>query len=118
MDTLQFRDFIHKKAQRGEALSEDEIGTLATETADLAGNEPVRGHSVAKESINVEEAKWASKAYEVLGKPVNEITKGEARDLQAKETRAFAKLPAKGSLASHVQSIADQNEDLRFRENA
>lgn len=45
MDTLQFRDFIHKKAQRGEALSEDEIGTLATETADLAGNEPVRGHS-------------------------------------------------------------------------
>ncbi|KAL2007481.1 hypothetical protein VTN00DRAFT_8919 [Thermoascus crustaceus] len=99
-DTLQFREHIHHKARRGEAMSEDEIGTLAQETADLGGNVPVKGPSTTEESINVEQAKWASKAYEVLGKPANEITKDEARDIQAKE------------------SIADQNEDIRFRENA
>ncbi|KAL1964570.1 hypothetical protein VTN77DRAFT_6867 [Rasamsonia byssochlamydoides] len=105
MSTLQFRERIHERARKGERLSDEEIAEITRESAELAGAD-----SGPTEEVNPQQAQWATQADKVLSKPANRISRVDASDLHSKEARAFENLPAQGSVASHVQSIADKNE--------
>lgn len=87
------------------------------------------------EEVNPQQAQWATQADQILSKPANRISRVDASELHSKEVshpvflhmlygciggdadwfgwlqaRAFENLPAQGSVASHVQSVADRNE--------
>ncbi|KAJ9298326.1 hypothetical protein DTO271G3_3931 [Paecilomyces variotii] len=116
--TTEIRAEFHERAKRGQALNDDEREAVIKAEASLGGGEEIgRGFAdEAPQQVNPHQCAWASKADQVLGKRLDRITKDDARELQSKETRAFDQLPAKASLASNVQSVADQNEDTRFPE--
>ncbi|KAH2573437.1 hypothetical protein KXV70_009264 [Aspergillus fumigatus] len=94
MDTLRFRERVHQRRRHSQPLTDEEITYITQQSAELA-----------------DESLTASKAEQVLSKPLNEITMDDARNLTSKEARAFADLPATGSVASHVRSAAEKNAD-------
>ncbi|KAJ9215704.1 hypothetical protein DTO166G4_2810 [Paecilomyces variotii] len=120
--TTEIRADLHERAKRGQALNDDEREAVIKAEASLGGEEIGRGFAdeapapAPSQEVNPHQCAWASKADDVLSQRLDRVTKDDARDLQSKETRAFDKLPAKASLASNVQSVADQNEDTRFPE--
>ncbi|OJJ43169.1 hypothetical protein ASPZODRAFT_19858 [Penicilliopsis zonata CBS 506.65] len=102
MSTLQFRDKVHERAREGERLSDQEITSIVEQSAELGGAESDR--------LNVGQSAWAAWSDRILSKPANAINTADARMMHQKETRAFDNLPAQGSVASHVQSVAQKNE--------
>ncbi|KAL1979623.1 hypothetical protein VTN96DRAFT_5426 [Rasamsonia emersonii] len=105
--TLQFRGRLHDRARKGERLTDEEIGEITRESAELAGAD---SGSWPTEEVNPQQAQWATQADQILSKPANRISRVDASELHSKEARAFENLPAQGSVASHVQSVADRNE--------
>lgn len=81
-------------------------------------------------TLNPDQVKWAAKADEILSKPADRISSDDARVLHSREvstlsiptalghdilrevkkTKAFDRLPATGTVTSHVQSVAEKNE--------
>ncbi|KAF4215135.1 hypothetical protein CNMCM8980_010672 [Aspergillus fumigatiaffinis] len=104
MDTLRFRERVHQRRRHSQPLTDEEITyiTQQSETFRAKGT---------RDQVNPDQIRWASKAEQVLSKPLNEITMDDARNLTSKEARAFADLPATGSVASHVHSAAEKNAD-------
>ncbi|GAD97749.1 hypothetical protein NFIA_089710 [Paecilomyces variotii No. 5] len=119
-NTREIRAELHDRARRGQNLNEEEREQIIKAEGSLGGEEIGRGFAdeapepAPSQLVNPNQCAWAAKADNVLSKRVDRITKDDARDLQSEETRAFDKLPAQASLASNVQSVADQNEDTRF----
>ncbi|KAJ5826450.1 hypothetical protein N7474_003588 [Penicillium riverlandense] len=96
MDSLQFGHRMFERVRRGERLTDEEIGVIANKSIELAGVEPRRERS--------------TKPDQVLSKPVDEFSQQDAREVSSKESRAFANVPATGSLSSNVQSVAERND--------
>ncbi|KAL1991285.1 hypothetical protein VTN49DRAFT_5789 [Thermomyces lanuginosus] len=103
--TLQFRQVMNDRARRGERLTDEEIDEITRETIDLAGT---------SSNENSLQSEWANRSREILQKPANRLTNNDARELHSLEFRAFERLPAQGSLSSHVMSQADKNERRLF----
>ncbi|KAJ5083850.1 hypothetical protein NUU61_008429 [Penicillium alfredii] len=96
---------MHQRARKGQRLTDEEIGFITNKTAELAG-----ASSDQKDTLNPSQARWAVKAEQVLSKPADGITQKDAREMASKESQAFEMLPATGSVASHVQSVAERNQ--------
>ncbi|CEJ56196.1 hypothetical protein PMG11_02413 [Penicillium brasilianum] len=103
MDTLQFRNRLDKRARRGERLSDEEIEFITNKSAELA-DAPTEN-----DRVHPDQVAWAVRAHHALSKPANEINEQDASEVMSKESRAFDKLPATGSVASHVQSAGQKN---------
>ncbi|GIJ89107.1 hypothetical protein Asppvi_008036 [Aspergillus pseudoviridinutans] len=104
MDTLRFRERVHQRRRHSQPLTDEEITYITQQSAELADE-------ALTDKVNPDQIRWASKAEQVLSKPLNEITMDDARNLTSKEARAFADLPATGSVASHVHSAAEKNAE-------
>ncbi|GIJ98268.1 hypothetical protein Aspvir_000384 [Aspergillus viridinutans] len=123
MDTLRFRERVHQRRRHSQPLTDEEITYITQQSAELADEaltgkafEFVRvgeifGAKSTRDQVNPDQIRWASKAEQVLSKPLNEITMDDSRNLTSKEARAFADLPATGSVASHVHSAAEKNAE-------
>ncbi|EBA27501.1 conserved hypothetical protein [Aspergillus fumigatus Af293] len=118
MDTLRFRERVHQRRRHSQPLTDEEITYITQQSAELADESltvfnlvEVFGAKRTRDQVNPDQIRWASKAEQVLSKPLNEITMDDARNLTSKEARAFADLPATGSVASHVRSAAEKNAD-------
>ncbi|GFF33550.1 hypothetical protein IFM61606_01917 [Aspergillus udagawae] len=123
MDTLRFRERVHQRRRHSQPLTDEEITYITQQSAELA-DEALAGKALKcfcarqifraetpGDQVNPDQIRWASKAEQVLSKPLNEITMDDARNLTSKEARAFADLPATGSVASHVHSAAEKNAE-------
>ncbi|RHZ47484.1 uncharacterized protein CDV56_101313 [Aspergillus thermomutatus] len=123
MDTLRFRERVHQRRRHSQPLTDEEITYITQQSAELA-DEVYSGKTFEwfrvseilqaknpRDQVNPDQIRWASKAEQVLSKPLNEITMDDARNLSSKEARAFADLPATGSVASHVHSAAEKNAE-------
>ncbi|ODM20224.1 hypothetical protein SI65_03277 [Aspergillus cristatus] len=100
MDTIQFRHRINARRRDGQPLRDDEINFITSQSTDLAGSPDTK---------YPEQVQWAAKAEQILSKPANEISTDDAKNVTAKEAHAFDALPVLGSVASHIQSVADKN---------
>ncbi|KAI9155129.1 hypothetical protein HJFPF1_07703 [Paramyrothecium foliicola] len=78
---------------------------------------PVAGRdAAAAQSLIDKERNLAAKVSEVNNKPVEEISKGDAMELQSRQDRVLgtgARTP--GSLAVQIQSQVDHNEAAKYK---
>ncbi|KAI8959035.1 hypothetical protein F5Y11DRAFT_334218 [Daldinia sp. FL1419] len=108
---LPSKEELHKRAVEGHPITQTEASQLAAAETDITGFGPIKGGPAAvAQSEHDRQQNFIAKAGEIARKPVNQITKEDAAQVQKAEARALGEPPGKGSTAAHVQSLADQNE--------
>lgn len=111
MSTLQFRERIHERAARGEALTDDEVEEITRESAELAGadsGESLTYHNITLQTsaedrphsrdvntgptdvVDPLRSQWASRSDQILHKPANTINQTDARELHSKEVLSLS----------------------------
>ncbi|KAK1763414.1 hypothetical protein QBC33DRAFT_549620 [Phialemonium atrogriseum] len=102
---------IQKKAAEGSPITQPEASALASDETDMTGFGPIKGGTAATaQSIHDRQRNFTTTAGDLARKPPEEITKGDAADVQKKEARALGGVPpGRGSTSAYVQSMADHN---------
>ncbi|KAF4338742.1 seed maturation pm25 [Fusarium beomiforme] len=110
MSDFPTKDDIKAQAVDGRPITQAEASALASEESSLTGSGPIKGGAAATaQSLHDKQQNFLAKAGEVVRKPVNEVTKEDAAEVQRAEARAKGGPPGKGSTAADVQSVADSN---------
>ncbi|KAI0835147.1 hypothetical protein F5Y06DRAFT_139690 [Hypoxylon sp. FL0890] len=108
------KEEIHQRAVEGHPITQTEASEIAAAETDITGFGPIKGGPAAQaQSEHDRQQNFMAKAGEVARKPVDEITKEDAAQVQRAEARVLRETPGKGSTSADVQSIADQNEKAR-----
>ncbi|KAL1873177.1 hypothetical protein Daus18300_003996 [Diaporthe australafricana] len=109
-DTTLPKDELKTRAVEGAPLSQGEVSAIESEETNRTGFGPVKGGPAATaQSIHDKQQAFFRKAGDLARKPVGEITREDAAEVQKAEARALGEPPGAGTTSSVVQSIADQN---------
>ncbi|OTB01747.1 hypothetical protein M426DRAFT_63566 [Hypoxylon sp. CI-4A] len=108
------KEELHKRAVEGHPITQAEASELAAAETDITGFGPIKGGPAAQaQSDHDRQQNFFAKAGEIARKPVGQVTKEDAAQVQKAETRALGGPPGKGSTSAIVQSLADQNEKAK-----
>lgn len=82
------KDELKTRAVEGAPLSQEEVSAIESEETNRTGFGPVKGGPAATaQSIHDKQQTFFQKAGDLARKPVGEITKGDAADVQKAEVR-------------------------------
>ncbi|KAF5018005.1 hypothetical protein F66182_10031 [Fusarium sp. NRRL 66182] len=110
MAQLPTKDELKVQAVDGRPITQSEAAAIASEESGLTGGGPIKGGAAATaQSLHDKQINFVEKAGEVARKPVDEVTKEDAAEVQKAEARAKGGPPGKGSTSADIQSVADTN---------
>ncbi|KAI8714045.1 hypothetical protein NCS52_01123800 [Fusarium sp. LHS14.1] len=88
------KDELQAWAMEGHPITQSEAFTIAANESDMTGRGPIKGGTAASD---------------IARKPIDEITKKDAAEVQSAESRLAGGPVGGGSFSSDVQSVAEQN---------
>ncbi|RSL97998.1 hypothetical protein CDV31_012795 [Fusarium ambrosium] len=104
------KDELQARAMEGHPITQSEASTIAANESDMTGRGPIKGGTAATaQSIYDRQQNFLEKAGDIARKPIDEITKKDAAEVQSAESRLAGRPVGRGSFSSDVQSVADQN---------
>ncbi|PGH28049.1 hypothetical protein AJ80_00304 [Polytolypa hystricis UAMH7299] len=95
-------------------------GQIPKAAREEAGNNPATTEELIPglQDTSARQRSYEDKVEEILAKPLEMITKDDARELQDLENRALGAPVGSDSLSAEVQSIADRNETIARAEES
>lgn len=83
---LPDKDMIQDRAVHGLPVTNEEVSNIATAESELTGTGPIKGGKAATaQSVHDKQQKFLEKAGDVARKPVDQITKADAAEVQKAE---------------------------------
>ncbi|KAM0420255.1 hypothetical protein ACHAPT_011913 [Fusarium lateritium] len=108
------KDELKARAVDGRPITQSEASTIAANESDMTGGGPIKGGAAATaQSLHDRQQNFLEKAGDIARKPIDEVSKKDAAEVQKAEARAKGGPPGKGSTSADVQSLADQNAQAR-----
>ncbi|KAF5012350.1 hypothetical protein FDECE_1577 [Fusarium decemcellulare] len=108
------KEELKVRAVDGLPITQSEASAIAANESDITGGGPIKGGPAATaQSLHDRQQNFLEKAGDVARKPVDEVTKQDAAEVQKAEARAMGGPPGKGSASANLQSVADQNKQAK-----
>lgn len=80
------KDKLQARAMEGHPITQSEASTIAANESDMTGRGPIKGGAaVTAQSIHNRQQNFLEKAGDIARKPVGEITKKDAAEVQSAE---------------------------------
>ncbi|EGX53769.1 hypothetical protein AOL_s00004g428 [Orbilia oligospora ATCC 24927] len=110
-ERLPTNDEITKQAAKGILFTPEQVQNIAKKELEISGPGIAAGGPAATaQSFYDKQQNFLEEATKLVDKPAAAISKEQASHIMSLETKALAgQRPAKGSLSSTLQSIADHN---------
>ena len=82
------KDELQARAMEGRPITQSEASTIAANESDMTGRGPIKGGTAATaQSIHDRQQHFLEKAGDIARKPIDEITKKDAAEVQSAEVR-------------------------------